>query len=343
MPLVTIGPSQEVVTVNAKMGVHTRLTDEVEEWKIKRTLELVREMGASWIVEVFPWSYYESQKGRFDWAHADLVVDHAVTQGLTVIARLDFVPRWARPEDSTVSYLEAENFSDYGDFVYEFAKHFRGRADYLIVWNEPNLTTAWGLRPPDPEAYVELLRIAYQRAKEANPEVKVLAGALAPNAAPGEGDGWGMSDLVFLERMYQAGAKDFFDILAVHAYGNVYAPEDAPSPERINFRRTELLREIMVQNGDAQKPIIITEGGWNDSPRWTQAVPPAQRIAYTVRAYEMARDWPWCLAVAFWAFRTPWPQGGYRDYWNFVTPEFIQKPVYEEVQAYSQGDTNLLE
>ena len=58
-PLVTVGPQQTVVTVNPKMGVHTRLTDEVEEWKIKRTLEMVREMGAPWIVEYFPWAYVE--------------------------------------------------------------------------------------------------------------------------------------------------------------------------------------------------------------------------------------------------------------------------------------------
>ncbi len=46
-PLVVLGPPQTVQSVNPKMGMHTRLTDEVEPWKIKRTLEMVREMGAS--------------------------------------------------------------------------------------------------------------------------------------------------------------------------------------------------------------------------------------------------------------------------------------------------------
>ena len=53
-PVVPLGPQQEVVTINPKMGVHTRLTDEVEEWKIKQTLSMVRQMGAPWIVEYFP-------------------------------------------------------------------------------------------------------------------------------------------------------------------------------------------------------------------------------------------------------------------------------------------------
>jgi hypothetical protein len=86
-PIIILGPPRTVETVNPKMGVHTRLTDEVEEWKIQRTLQLVREMGAPWIVEYFPWGYIEPSKGQFDWQHADLVVDHAVNQGLTVIAR----------------------------------------------------------------------------------------------------------------------------------------------------------------------------------------------------------------------------------------------------------------
>ena len=44
---IELGPQHSVSTINPKMGIHTRLTDEVEPWKIKRTLEMVREMGAS--------------------------------------------------------------------------------------------------------------------------------------------------------------------------------------------------------------------------------------------------------------------------------------------------------
>jgi hypothetical protein len=51
---VPLGPQRTVQTINPKVGVHTRLTDEVEAAKIKRSLEMVREMGAPWIVEYFP-------------------------------------------------------------------------------------------------------------------------------------------------------------------------------------------------------------------------------------------------------------------------------------------------
>jgi hypothetical protein len=336
-PFVALGPQQEVRTTNDKIGVHTRLTDEVEPWKIQRTLQMVREMGASWIVEYFPWAYSEPRPGRYDWAHADLVVEHARRQGLTVVARLGFVPEWARPKDTTETYLEEARFPDFARFVGQFVRHFRGRVSYIIIWNEPNLSLEWGYRPVDPEAYVRLLRLAYQAAKEADPDVRVLAGALAPTLAP-PGSAEGMDDLIYLQRMYDAGARDFFDLLAVHAYGWSFSPDEPAAPDVINYARAELARAVMVRNGDADKLAMITEGGWNDHPRWTKAVRPAERIAYTIRAYEKAaQEWPWCQAVVLWAFRFPWATRTYQDYFTFVAVDFTPKPIYLEVQRYALG------
>nr|MBC7244436.1 hypothetical protein [Chloroflexota bacterium] len=335
-PVVRIGPPQRVETVNPKMGVHTRLTDEVEEWKIKRTLEMVREMGAPWIVEYFPWGYYEREKGRYDWSHPDLVVNHALAQGLAVLARIDFVPDWARPEQTTPRYLLEEHFADYADFIYAFVGHFSGRIRYIIIWNEPNLSFEWGYRQPDPAAYTRLLQAAYRRAKEADPNVMVLAAGLAPTLAP-PGSEWGMDDLEFLQRMYDAGARGYFDGVAVHAYGWTLPPEDPAAPNVINFARAELIHEVMARNGDGDLPCFITEAGWNDHPRWAKAVPPGLRIAYTLRAYEKAQEeWPWCQMVAMWAFRYPRPARNFQDGFTFVTPGFTPKLIYSEVQNYAR-------
>lgn len=337
-PSVTVGPQQTVMTVNPKMGVHTRLTDEVEEWKIKRTLEMVREMGAPWIVEYFPWAYVEPDRpGQGRWEHSDMVIRHARAQGLEVIARLGFVPQWARPKDTSPLYLDEDNYAAFGDYVYEFVKRYRDNVRYIIIWNEPNLSLEWGYRPVDPASYTEMLRVAYTRAKEANPDVLVLGGALAPTLAP-PGSEWGMDDLVYLQAMYDAGAAPYFDILAAHAYGGKFPPDEPAAADAINFARTELLREIMVRNGDGHKPIMITEGGWNDHPRWTRAVRPGQRIDYTLQAYQRAlEDWRWLDAVALWAFRYPAPARTYQDYFTFVTPDFQPKAIYLEVQRYAQG------
>jgi hypothetical protein len=341
--LVVPDPPQHVNTTNAIAGVHTRLTDEVEAWKIQRTLRMVREMGTPWIVEYFPWPYIEPRQGALSWSHSDTVVRHAENQGLTVIARLGWVPEWARPEGSdslgeaetTLTYLDAGHYDEFAEFAARFAARYRGRVDHVIIWNEPNLSFEWGYRPVDPEGYAMLLREVTPRVHAANPDAVVLAGALAPTLEP-PGSTAGMSDLLYLERLYAAGAAPYFDALAAHAYGHTSPPGEAPAPDAISFRRVELLREIMDTHGDSAKPIYITEAGWNDHPRWTGAVSPARRIDYTIGAYEWAREhWPWCKCVAMWAFRTPAPAYSYQDHYTFVTTDFEPKVIYWEIQEYT--------
>ncbi|MGC9521694.1 MAG: hypothetical protein ACP5HG_07405 [Anaerolineae bacterium] len=337
--LVTMPPAQNVRTANPKVGVHTRLTDEVEAWKVQRTLAMVREMGAPWIVEYFPWAYIEAQKGRYEWDHSDMVIAHAQNQGLQVIARLGMVPGWARPDpdeqETTFTYLSSDRYADFADFVDAFLERYRDSVTHVIIWNEPNLSFEWGYRPVDPVAYTELLRAVYARAHAVHSDVVVLGGALAPTLEP-EGSPAGMSDLVYLQRMYEAGAGPYFDAVAAHAYGLAFAPEVAPAEELINFRRVELLRDIMDAHGDSEKPIYITEAGWNDHPRWSWAVRPAQRARYTLDAYEWAAEhWPWCPVVAMWMFRTPEKLYNYQDYYAFVTPDFQKRPIYEAVERYT--------
>ncbi len=335
--LVTLGAPQTVQTRHPKMGIHTRMTDEVEPWKIQKNFSMVREMGAPFVVEFFPWAYIERGKNDFDWEHADAMVDHARAQGLTVIARMGFVPPWARPENTSVTFLDEAGYQHFGDFVAAFTEHFQGRVDHLIIWNEPNVNFEWGQRPVDPVAYTELLKIGYTRAHEKNPNIKILAGALAPNLAPPNSTD-AMNDLEYLDKMYQAGAQNYFDILSVHSYGWKSPSNEPPSPDRVNFRRTELLRDIMTKYGDDSKPVMLTEGGWNDHPRWTKAVTPAERIQNTIAAYDWCEQTKWIVACVLWVFRTPAPTYTFNDYFTFVTPDFDPKPIYWEIQKYARGE-----
>ncbi len=336
--LVTPGSHQTVSTTHSITGVHTRLTDEVEEWKIKRTLEMVREMGAPWIVEFFPWAYYHGEDGGIAWQHPDMVVEHAAAQGLQIIARIGLTPEWARPEDTPLTYLDATAYDDFAAFAAAFAARYRGKVGYLIVGNEPNLSYEWGYRQTTPADYVALLRTVYGAVKEANPDIAVLGGALAPTLEP-PGSPWGVNELLYLQGLYDAGAAPYFDGLAVHTYGLTFPPESDPGPEILNFRRVELVREIMIANGDPQTPLYVTESGWNDHPRWTRAVRPSQRIAYTLDALRYAEEnWPYVRVVAIWAFRYPAPTRSYMDYYTLVTPEFIPKPIYTALQEYATPD-----
>lgn len=336
-PRAPLGPQQVVQTEHPHICVHTRLIDEVWEWKIQRTLQLVREMGATSIVEFFPWAYIEGTEDYYDWEPADRIIRHAQNQGLTVIARMGLVPNWARPRESTLNELPEEAFDDFAQFVADFAARYAGVVNQIIIWNEPNLAFEWGFRQVDPAGYARLLQAVYAPVHAANSDVMILVAGLAPTLEP-EGSPNGLNDLIYLEQLYEAGAADYFDGIAMHTYGFTEPPEAPPADDALNFRRAELLHAIMTRFGDDDKPMFITETGWNDHPRWTKAVRPAQRIQYTLDAFRYAEaNWPWLDKLCLWAFRYTMPTFSYPDNFEIVTSGFQIKPIYYAIQDYALG------
>ncbi|MCY3833604.1 MAG: beta-galactosidase [Chloroflexi bacterium] len=338
---VPLGEQQIVETANRQVCVHTLLENEVQEAKIKRSLVLARELGAATIVQFFPWAYYEPQRGRFSWDGADRIISHANRQGLRVIARLGLVPEWARPngadKPTTLNYLPAESFDDFARYAAAFARRYAESVAAVIIWNEPNLSFEWGYRLVDPGAYVRLLRAAYGQIKAANSNMLVLAGALAPTLE-GAGSAAGLNELDYLTAMYQDGAREIFDALAIHTYGFRDAPAAEPAPQRLNFRRAELLRDIMVAHGDADKRVFVTESGWNDHPRWSGAVRPSRRTAYTIQAFEfVAANWTWLENLCVWALRFPADLLSHPDNFTLVSADFKRKPIYYALQDYARG------
>jgi hypothetical protein len=333
---------QQVITNNPKIGVHTRLAGVADEAYIAQTFQQVREMGASWVVDLFPWSYAQPRsRYGYDWNGADMMVAHARRQGLTVVARIDIVPQWARPQGTTDRYLDPEHYIDYADFVVAFLERYRPQGvRHVIIWNEPNLSIEWGRRKPDPAAYAELLKVVYPRVKAAVPDAIVIAGALSPQPDMVDNDER-MNDFLFMRRFYEAGGGDFYDMWGVHTYG-YRSPNDAPpDPEQINFRRVELVHQELQALGDGDKPIIVTEGGWNDNVRWTAAVLPSQRLRWTVGAYQQAQEWEWLTALCLWQFNLPNATHTYHDNWTFVASDGTPKAIYWAVRESAVPNTNV--
>lgn len=330
-------------------GVNTFLEQEVEEWKIRRTLELIRAAGIKWVRQQIPWADIEPfRKGDFRWEKYDRIVDLVNAYGLELVARLDYPPDWSR-QDNTVAFGPPDNVKDYGDFVEAFVRRYRGKVRFIQVWNEPNAFPEWGNRPVNAEEYVALLREGYLRAKGANPEVVVLSAALAPTL--GTADGRAESDLVFLDKMYRAGAGGYFDILAAQAYGLWTGPGDRRvSPDRTNFSRVRLLREVMVRHGDAAKPIWITELGWNalppdfPGPATHGRVTRAQQARFTADAYRrVLAEWPWVGVAFYWHFRMVTDER--RDqpvfYFGMADPDFTLHPVYYALRELALAEPEL--
>jgi hypothetical protein len=333
-------------------GANFFLDREVEEWKRDRTVRMAREAGIVWAKQQFSWEEIEKRKGQFDWSKSDQIVATFEKYGMQIIARLDRPPAWSR-KDKTVPQAPPDDLNDYGDFVDAFVRRYIGRVNHIQIWNEPNIFPEWGNRPVDPAGYAALLEIAYRRAKGANPNVRVLSAPLAITL----GEGWAansefwrhMNDLDFLDALYKAGAKDYFDILSANAFGLRATPDDPPDPKQLNFQRVTLARQTMEKYGDKNKAIWINEYGWNASPPdfskdqllWGR-VTEQQQADYTVRGLQTARaNWSWVGVFNIWYFRqvgdiTP-ERADY--YFRMVDVDFTPRLVYlrlKEIATFPQ-------
>jgi hypothetical protein len=332
-------------------GANFFLQYEAEPWKVDKTLQMAQEAGLGWAKQHFPWEDIELRKGKFwndqlnksTWEKYDRIVDTAHKHGIEIIARLDRPPAWAR-QDNSVAEAPPDNFDDYGDFVAAVVEHYQGRIRYYQLWNEPNIYPEWGNRSVDPVAYARLLKIGYQRAKAVDPNVRILSAPLAQTLEPG---GRNMSELLYLEAIYQAGAKDSFDILFANGYGFDRPPDDPPDPNVLNFQRVQLVREIMERNGDAAKAVWFNEVGWNAAPDnfpvekliWKR-VSEAQQADYVVQAVKTARQsWSWAGVFCVWYFRQagqiPPERADY--YFRMVDVGFTPRPVYSLIKKATES------
>jgi hypothetical protein len=256
--------------------------------------------------------------------------------------------------DTVGAFAPPDDLTDYGDFVEAVASRYRGRIPAYQIWNEPNIYPEWGEYAISAEEYTLLLKEGYTRVKAANPEAIVVMGALAATieldpvrrydasghpTSPG-----GLSDVLFLQQMYQAGAAPYFDVLAMQGYGLWSGPTDRRmQPRVLNFSRPLYIRDVMVRHGDAHKPIWLSELGWNAVPPDSGIPPvygqvtPEQQGRYAALAYQrIQQEWPWLGVGFYWFFKQA--DDRERDsnpqyYFRMVEPDFTPLPVYEAIKT----------
>ncbi len=316
-----------------------------------RDLQMVKQAGLGWVKQGAAWRDVEPSKGSFNWAQLDDIAKWTGEQQLSVILRLDYQPQWAGGGYPTNG--PPANYSDFGDYCYAVAGRYKGRFRAYEIWNEPNLAREWGGRAPNPTEYAALLKVAYQRIKQADPSAIVVSAGLTPT---GTNNAQAVPDDVYLERLYQAmggSSAGYFDALGAHAPGYKAPPEASPAEVAADpslggqrffcFRRVEDLRAIMVRHGDAGKQVFITEFGWTSDPvhpeyAW-HAVTEQQKADYLLRAYRYAKEhWaPWIGLMSVIYMVDPFWGEQHEQYWWAINepcyPDFRPRPAYEALKA----------
>lgn len=132
----------------------------------------------------------------------------------------------------------------FAGYVRETVRHYRGGVACYEILNEPLYTSyalpsSYGWTVDD---YLELLRTAYQVAKEVDPGCTVVGGIAAP------------PDSRWVREFIEKGGLAWCDVMNLHLYPH----RGDPSSYEEAFRTC---RELMVRAGHPAKPIWVTEIG----------------------------------------------------------------------------------
>jgi hypothetical protein len=309
-----------------------------------RDLGLIRDAGFTWVKQWFAWRDIEGKgKGQYDWSIADRVVGQVEDFGLKLIVRVDHAPDWAGAPPG--------NADHFADFLSALATRYKGRIHAYQVWNEPNLAREWGNKPPNAQEYTAMLKKGYQAIKKVDANAIVVSAGMAPTT---ERSQRAVPDTQFIQAMYDAGAKPYFDMLGAHGAGYKAPPEMDPGQVANDssyynvgdpncpgdacriycFRHVEDLRQIMVNNGDGNKRVVVLEFGWTRDERpespyfWHRVDDQFMQGEYMVRAYQYAKQhWqPWIGVMSLiYMPDAKWTKNDEQFWWSVMEPSQVDE------------------
>lgn len=206
------------------------------------------------------WTSVEPERGKWVFDKPDRVVKQLRAAKIDILCPLMSVPAWAsgvKPEEVKGFWdcFAPKDMKDWEEYVRRVVGRYKNDIHHWEIWNEENGADFY--RPvPDAPTYVRILKTAYKAAKSADPKCTVVLGGLQMNGIiPNP---WAPLKVEnFLQKIYDAGGKPYFDVVNVHPYVLSTANEGPAYCAKL-VRGTV---EVMKKNGDARKPLWITETG----------------------------------------------------------------------------------
>lgn len=322
-----------------------------------RVLDRAVEAGASVVRIDVHWDWLEwTGPGAERWdpgqvQRLNAFLDAAHRRNLRVLAVVTDTPCWASSDPTKACESAQPRYDfrappsdprDFAGFLMRLVTRYRGRIQYWEIWNEPNLPQFW--THPDPVVYTGLLRAAYPAIKASDPTAVVLAGALAP-VEPGAP---GVDTLGFVDAMYRAGARGFFDGLSFHPYTNGQSPTaDQPGLPVHSFARSvPALHLAMLRAGDS-RPIWLTESGWPTTPSCAACgsgrsfTSEADQATFLAEEIRLVRGWDYVQGLVWYEmFDRGTSAGNAEDHFGLFRHDLSPKPAVSVFRALSRGEAD---
>ena len=300
-------------------------------------LNRLQAAGVTWVRIDTGWNgiegAYKGERNPWYIGMVDFCVNEARARGMKVLLTLWLTPGWAN--GGQTDKAPPTNPQDYADFARWAAGHWRGRVDAWEVWNEPDDPSYFSGTLPQ---YVQLLNAAYSAFKAGDPAAEVILAGPSSND-----DGW-------IRDVYALGGRNSFDILATHPYQGLgdYPPEYREAnggTYRWWFTHLPVVRQVMIQNGDAAKPIWFTEFGWSAHANWPgiqnweRGVTQAQQADFLIRAIQYTQTNYTYVPLMFWYKERAAPGGTdvVQNGYGLLNADTSPRPVYTALKNYLTG------
>jgi len=299
---------------------------------------LINDIGFQWAKSYVNWATVEPLPGEYRWTDPDNIMTALGDQNLNILMRVHGTPTWNRPDNVHLTH-PPDDLELFADFLTQLATRYKGQVQAYEIWNEPNLNYEWGYQPPDPTAYTQLLQTAYTAIKAVDPEALIISGGLSTT---GDGSATAYGDLAFIDGMYLAGAKGYFDALGSHPYSFGNDP-DIVDPYGLSLSRVEEQHQRMVAHGDGDTPIWITETGWVIQNSWDLdehekvGVSELQQADYMARtSQKIEQTWPFVEGLFFFNldFSTVawYPSAEPMRWYAILNPDRTPRPAYTRLR-----------
>ncbi|OPX06137.1 hypothetical protein B1790_28815 [Mycobacterium sp. AT1] len=220
-------------------------TDTIDPVRVAQHLDQMQALGIDNIRVYVPWRFVERTKGEYDWKAMDVIMSLAAERDMGVLAEMNTTPDWVDPAGQYEPGTAHPDPEDFKNFVSAVATRYGSTVSAYEIWNEPNYVGFYD--PIDPAAYAELLKAVYPALKDIDPTATVVAAGLGHT--PTYDDGSALSPVEFLDGMYDAGAKGYFDALAYHPYQES-TPFSQSTQDGYALDQALAMVALMASNGD---------------------------------------------------------------------------------------------
>jgi hypothetical protein len=299
-----------------------------------------RELRIGLIRQTFNWSQIERSPGRFTLAYYDNFVATAASRGIEVLPILFNPPSFHRRTRAGAVCQPRRN-ATMARFAQVLVRRYGPRGTLWSqrpglrkvpirswqIWGEASLRQYWCPRPRA-RSYVAMLRTVGRAIERVDRRAEIVSAGLPNSFQRGA-----VRLTRFLTQMYRAGARRYFDTLAINSYARNH---------RALGRLLRSVRRIMIRRRDRRARIWITEIGWGDrGPRHRFVVGArgqASRISRSISYIRRSRRRLRLRGFVYFSWRDGRPYAPrFRDEWGLHTGLLrlngSPKPAYAAFRA----------